>query len=460
MDITFKPTPHTEAVDQVAAKPVVSKAVFDQLLPEIKNRVFTVTGIEAANVLQSLRDQVAALPQGENWEDAKAGLAETMSPYLGEEGSQQRATLLLRTHGFQAFQAANWRLAHEDEDTTHLQYLATEDDRVRDTHLALNGIILPKDDPFWSEHYPPWEWNCRCRVRSMNPDMVDEAKADDEKRAPENKLVMEGPALRKLREGTILRDGRAYDVLPPEGKTAYRFHPENLTISLDELKARYDPEVWAAFETLAKSTQIEDGQTLWDWLKEGTTRPISVIAPPKPVEKPVAFKSVAAAIKWADGHMHPDNLPLTETEHDELSEFQDSSARVNRHLVDGTVSGDAAISVEAIDSAIKKSVATRPMTVWKGGRTARWHLVKPGDILSEPAYLSTTLAENMKDFEKKAWIKINVPKGAHVFYMDKINGHEAFGEEAEMVLPRNSRLLIKSVAIKGEIAYIEADLLL
>jgi len=51
---------------------------------------------------------------------------------------------------------------------------------------------------------------------------------------------------------------------------------------------------------------------------------------------------------------------IDKTEHDELSEFQDSSARVNRHLVDGTVSGDAAISVEAIDSAIKKSVATRP----------------------------------------------------------------------------------------------------
>jgi SPP1 gp7 family putative phage head morphogenesis protein len=184
MDITFQPTPHEEAIATIASKPVVTKAVFDQLLPELRNRVFTVTGIEAANVLQSLRDQIATLPAGENWEDVRGGLVDDLAPYLGEEGAQQRATLLLRTHGFQAFQAANWRLAQEDDDTTHLQYLATEDDKVRDSHLALNGVILPKNDPFWNEHYPPWEWNCRCRVRSMNPDMVAEAKDADAHRPP------------------------------------------------------------------------------------------------------------------------------------------------------------------------------------------------------------------------------------------------------------------------------------
>src|SRR5260221_653790 len=127
------------------------------------------------------RARIAALPRGTVWDDAKADIATELDPWLGD-GAEQRAELLLRTHGFQAFQAANWRVAQEDDDTTHLQYLATEDDRVRATHLALNGVTLPKDDPFWQKHYPPWEWGCRCRVRPMNPDLVAEARAQDEKR--------------------------------------------------------------------------------------------------------------------------------------------------------------------------------------------------------------------------------------------------------------------------------------
>ena len=267
MDFDFQPAPHEEAAAIIAQKPILAKRVFDQMLPELRGRVFTITGIESANVMQAVRDEIAALPRGTTWTDAKANIVDALSPYLGGEGASARATLLLRTHGFQAFSAADWRLAHEDEDTTHLQYLATEDDRVRATHLALNGIVLPKDDPFWAEHYPPWEWNCRCRVRSMNPDLVDMEREQDKQRPPEDQLVLEGPMLRKLREGTIVRGTRSFDVTPPEGKDAYRFHPENLAIPLEELKARYDPEVWNEFRKNAQATDIGGGRKLWDYLE-------------------------------------------------------------------------------------------------------------------------------------------------------------------------------------------------
>ena len=34
----------------------------------------------------------------------------------------------------------------------------------------------------------------------------------------------------------------------------------------NQLKARYDAETWAEFETRAKSTEILPGQTVWSWL--------------------------------------------------------------------------------------------------------------------------------------------------------------------------------------------------
>ncbi len=83
--------------------------------------------------------------------------------------------------------------------------LATEDTHVRDSHLALNGITLPKNDPFWDKHMPPWEWGCRCRIRPMNTDLVDEERDKDKDRPPEDRNVVEGPALDQLRNGTLLR---------------------------------------------------------------------------------------------------------------------------------------------------------------------------------------------------------------------------------------------------------------
>jgi SPP1 gp7 family putative phage head morphogenesis protein len=268
--------PHIEAQQFIEDKTVVTRDVFDRMLPELRARAFTITGVEAANVMQRVRDTIAGVATGETWDDTKASIVDQLDAVgFSEEGAALRAETLMRTHGFQAFQAANWRVAQEDPDTTHLQYLATEDDRVRETHLALNGIVLPKDDDFWTEHYPPWEWGCRCRVRAMNPDLVDEAQqadqaAQDAGAPPENANVLEGAALDQLNNGTLIRDGQTYDVSPPsagpDGASAFRWNPDDLRLPLEELRPRYDPEVFNEFEAWAKQLQGRYGNTLWDYL--------------------------------------------------------------------------------------------------------------------------------------------------------------------------------------------------
>lgn len=259
------PSPHEEAIALIAGKRPVAHDVFMGMLPELRGRAFAVAGIEGADILQRLRDALADLPRGENWADVRATLADELTPFLGD-GAERRAELLLRVHGFQAFNAANWRVIQQDQDTTHIQYLATEDDRVRDSHLALNGIILPKNDSFWDEHTPPWEWGCRCRIRAINPDLLAEFQQADETRAPDDQLVLEGPAAQHLRDGQLIRDGQAFDVSPDEDPNGFHWHPDNLAIPLDQLRARLDPEVWHQFEDHARMSEIEPGLTLWDWL--------------------------------------------------------------------------------------------------------------------------------------------------------------------------------------------------
>lgn len=272
---SFTPSPHKEAIALIRSKRPVAMSVFKRLLPELRGRAFAVTGIEGADALQRIRDAIAALPQGGKegtWDKVKAQVVEELEgAKFSEEAAQRRATLLIRTHGFQAFQAANWRVAQEDEDTTHLQYLATEDDRVRASHLALNGITLPKNDPFWQKHYPPWEWGCRCRVRPMNPDLVEETRQADANKPPEDRNLLEGPVLEQLRQGTLMRHGQRYDVTPPSDKpgseNAFQWHPDDLRLSLQDLQARYDPETWGDFEKWASNNYATTDVSMLDWLR-------------------------------------------------------------------------------------------------------------------------------------------------------------------------------------------------
>lgn len=259
--------PHEAALDLLKNKKPVASEIFYGMLPELRARAFTIGGVACAGTLQRCRDAIAGIASGDTWEEAKKSLVQELDPWLGD-GSAARAETLLRTHGFQMFAAASHQTAMADDDTTHFQYLTMEDDRVRDSHAALDGIILPKDDEFWDDHTPPWEWGCRCLKRAMNVDQVADEQASDERKNPEDKNVMEGAALGQLRHGTLLRNGQRYDVSPPTGPNAYHFNPDDLQVPLSELEQRYDPEIWTEFRQWAQATEYAKGQTVWDWLKE------------------------------------------------------------------------------------------------------------------------------------------------------------------------------------------------
>lgn len=58
--------------------------------------------------------------------------------------------------------AVKWQQFMTDGDEYYLQYRTTGDERVRESHAALDGITLPPSDPFWRSYLPPNGWRCRC----------------------------------------------------------------------------------------------------------------------------------------------------------------------------------------------------------------------------------------------------------------------------------------------------------
>ncbi len=54
----------------------------------------------------------------------------------------------------------------------YLQYETEGDSRVRPEHAAMDGITLPITHQFWNDFYPPNGWNCRCRVKQIRRDEI------------------------------------------------------------------------------------------------------------------------------------------------------------------------------------------------------------------------------------------------------------------------------------------------
>jgi len=65
--------------------------------------------------------------------------------------------------------AKQWQKFEKDSDLfPNLMYRTVGDERVRDEHDKLDGIIKPLNDKFWDTHYPPNGFRCRCSVQQTS----------------------------------------------------------------------------------------------------------------------------------------------------------------------------------------------------------------------------------------------------------------------------------------------------
>ena len=104
--------------------------------------------------------------------------------------STARLNLILKQNAAMAHAAAEWKRMHSPEAMKvfpYVRYHASGDNRTRDAHARLDGMIFAKDDPFLSTHTPPWEFNCRCYLEEITekeagrtPELIQEPTPADQ----------------------------------------------------------------------------------------------------------------------------------------------------------------------------------------------------------------------------------------------------------------------------------------
>lgn len=149
-------------------------------------RQFTVSRLARLDLLQALHEGISRSVQGDlsrrDWiRDAEALLAQAgwwgekqvLDPSTGEAVktvfNPPRLQLIYDTNTRQAYAAGQWQRIQAAKRThPYLRYVTRDDGRVRAQHRAWHNVVLPVDDVFWHDHFPPNGWRCRCRVVALS----------------------------------------------------------------------------------------------------------------------------------------------------------------------------------------------------------------------------------------------------------------------------------------------------
>lgn len=181
------------------------------------------------NMLLSLRKNVYQFSAAKNYQqlvelskalvgdDGKLRSYREFKKFAGIINKEYVTTYLEAEYNFavaSSRSASQWVQIEANKQTLPLlKYDTVGDDRVRQSHRELDGVVRPVHDSFWDSYYPPNGWNCRCDVQQVY----------DVEVTPDNKLVVpdDVPPMFKF------NPGKSAVVFPP-GHPYYNGLPNNV----------------------------------------------------------------------------------------------------------------------------------------------------------------------------------------------------------------------------------------
>lgn len=157
----------------------VAKMLDLDLLADVRDAVDT--AIAEGKTPREFRQELEPeLVQRGWWDRAEMTDPETGDVQEVQLGSPRRLRTIFHTNMQTAYAAGHWsRIEDHKNEAPYLMYDAVRDSRTRPQHAAWDGTVKRVDDPFWSAHYPPNGWNCRCSVIQLDRSQLDELGLDE-----------------------------------------------------------------------------------------------------------------------------------------------------------------------------------------------------------------------------------------------------------------------------------------
>jgi SPP1 gp7 family putative phage head morphogenesis protein len=149
--------------EEHAASFTVAKAMQLDVLSDIHNAVIKAVG--SGQSFETFKKNIKPILQEKGW----WGRKEMTDPLTGHTvnaqlGSDRRLKTIYETNMRQSYIKAKYDRIMESDIIKYIRYRKSSSAHPRHTHLEWDGLILPKDDPWWGLHMPQKEYNCKCDI--------------------------------------------------------------------------------------------------------------------------------------------------------------------------------------------------------------------------------------------------------------------------------------------------------
>lgn len=184
----------------------ITQEMPEEMTYALRNNAFIFSGFKTHRTLSEvgleLTDEEGNLkPYAKFLEDVKRIDSKYNDTYLYAEYNHAVHTTQM---------AVKWQDFVRDGDEYNLQYRTAGDERVREAHIALDGVTLPPSDKFWDRYLPPNGWNCRCTVvQVLREDFPLSDSEEAIKRGDENTQSIKQQMFR-------FNPGKTLEVFPPK----------------------------------------------------------------------------------------------------------------------------------------------------------------------------------------------------------------------------------------------------
>jgi len=175
----------------------VAKAIQVDVLADIKSAVEE--AIEKGETFEHFKKNLRPVLESKGWWGRKA-MEDPVTGKVREAqlGSDRRLKTIYQTNLRSAYGKGLWDRGQASEVHTHIEYRIGPSRKHRDEHLRWDGLILPKDDPFWNTHFPPNGWGCKCYARFVTEKHLEALRKDGYTRP--GSVLGEGPEKLPIRE--------------------------------------------------------------------------------------------------------------------------------------------------------------------------------------------------------------------------------------------------------------------
>jgi GNAT superfamily N-acetyltransferase len=174
--------PGETAIAEFEARNVLPPAAFRALQDGAKRQAFTVAGmakeellnVTKAELVRQLREgqgrrpgTPGSTPRGADLRDFQRFARKRLETAGWTPDNPSHVETIFRTNSMSA--VASGRRTEMSQPAVlaalpYWQIRGVTDARQRETHKRAHGIVLPANHPFWKLAYPPFGFNCRCRV--------------------------------------------------------------------------------------------------------------------------------------------------------------------------------------------------------------------------------------------------------------------------------------------------------